>query len=393
MKRFTLIAAAILMMTVSANAQGLGGLLGKLTGSGDTNAGSIVSSITDLLSGKSALSPETIAGNWNYTGSAISFKSDNNPLSNIASTAAQSTIEKKLDGYLQKVGISQGLFGFTFNEDGTMAIKYGSKSFPGTWTLDQQNATLNMKVASLINMKGEEIIPLQYDKAAFDGYGKALALGKIIGETDDEEQYQYGFWDLEGHQLSDMVFSDVEANIFGYILQIDGKTYYTMSFNEGLTPFFNNDEDEESIVEESSLFGYLDRQGRVAIKPQFSSAEPFSDGLAAVGLPNDDGNGELYGYIDTSGKMVVPAIYSVVAPFVAGLGVVRTTDGEVIVIDKQGNHIMDVPGYDAEIIVDDNGLGLTRIKVTGYDDNVKYYDRTGKLIKMLVDGEYLYPRP
>jgi hypothetical protein len=245
----------------------------------------------------------------------------------------------------------------------------------------------------IINMKGEEIIPIQYDKTAFDGFSKALAFGKKIGETDGEEQYQYGFWDLEGHQLSDMVFSDVEANIFGYILQIDGKTYYTntMSFNEGFTPFYY--EDEESIVEESPSFGYLDRQGRVAIKPQFSSAEPFSDGLAGVGLPNDDGDGELYGYIDTSGKMVVPAIYSAVSPFVAGLGVVTTTDGEVIVIDKQGNRIMEVPGYDAEIIVDDNGLGLTLIKVTGYDDNVKFYDRTGKLIKMLVDGEYLYPRP
>ena len=176
MKRVTLIAAAILMMTVSANAQGLGGLLGKLTGSGDTNAGSIVSSITDLLSGKSALSPETIAGNWNYTGSAISFKSDNNPLSNIASTAAQSTIEKKLDGYLQKVGISQGLFGFTFNEDGTMAIKYGSKSFPGTWTLDQQNATLNMKVASLINMKGYVAVKNGKMELLFD----ATTMMKII---------------------------------------------------------------------------------------------------------------------------------------------------------------------------------------------------------------------
>ena len=176
MKRFTLIAAAILMVTVSANAQGLGGLLGKLTGSGDTNAGSIVSSITDLLSGKSALSPETIAGNWNYTGSAISFESDNNPLSNIASTAAQSTIEKKLDGYLQKVGISQGLFGFTFNEDGTMAIKYGSKSFPGTWTLDQQNATLNMKVASLINMKGYVAVKNGKMELLFD----ATTMMKII---------------------------------------------------------------------------------------------------------------------------------------------------------------------------------------------------------------------
>ena len=139
----------------------------------------------------------------------------------------------------------------------------------------------------VINIKGEEIIPLQYDKAAFDGYGKALALGIKIGETDGEEQYQYGFWNFEGHQLSDMVFSDAVANIFGYILQIDGKTYYTntMSFNEGFTPFYY--EDEESIVEESPSFGYLDRQGRVAIKPQFSSAEPFSDGLAGVerGLP------------------------------------------------------------------------------------------------------------
>ena len=247
----------------------------------------------------------------------------------------------------------------------------------------------------IINMKGEEIIPLQYDKTAFDGYSKALAFGKKIGETDGEEQYQYGFWDFEGHQLSDMVFSDVDANIFGCTLQlqIDGKTYYTntMSYNEGFMPFYYYNEDEESIVEESPSFGYLDRQGRVAIKPQFSSAEPFSDGLAAVGLPNDDGDGELYGYIDTSGKMVVPAIYSAVTPFVAGLGIVTTTDDEAIVIDKQSNRIMEVPGYGAGIIVDENGQTL--IKVTGYDDNAKFYDTTGKLIKMLVDGQYLYPRP
>ena len=89
--------------------------------------------------------------------------------------------------------------------------------------------------------------------------------------------------------------------------------------------------------------------------------------------------------------MVVPAIYSAVSPFVAGLGIVTTTDDEAIVIDKQSNRIMEVPGYGAGIIVDENGQTL--IKVTGYDDNAKFYDTTGKLIKMLVDGQYLYPRP
>ena len=156
MKRIFLLAAAILMMTVSAQAQGLGGLLSKIGGSGNNNttAGGIVSSITDLLSGKSALSAETIAGTWNYTGSAISFKSDDNPLSNIASNVAQGTLENKLDGYLKKVGITEGLFGFTFNEDGTMAMQYGSKTFPGTWTLDKENATINMKMAKFLNIKG-----------------------------------------------------------------------------------------------------------------------------------------------------------------------------------------------------------------------------------------------
>ena len=155
MKRIVLITAAILMMTFQANAQGLGGLLGKLTDAANSEgAGALVSSITDLLSGKSALTKEAIVGTWNYTGSAVSFKSENNALSNIASGVAQSTIEKKLDGYLQKVGISEGLFGFTFNEDGTMVIKYGSKTFNGTWDLDKENAKLNMKVASFVNMKG-----------------------------------------------------------------------------------------------------------------------------------------------------------------------------------------------------------------------------------------------
>ena len=156
MKRIILITAAILMMTFQANAQnGLGGLLGKLSNAANSEgAGSLVSSITDLLSGKSALTKEAIVGTWNYTGSAISFKSADNALSSLASGVAQTTVEKKLDGYLQKVGISKGLFGFTFNEDGTMAVKYGSRTFNGTWTLDQENATLNMKMASFVNMKG-----------------------------------------------------------------------------------------------------------------------------------------------------------------------------------------------------------------------------------------------
>ena len=180
MKKISLIIAAILLMAPASAQSGLGGLLGKLGqlagGTSDGNAGSLVTSITDLLTGKSALSPEAIAGTWNYTGSAISFKSDENVLSNIASTAAKSTLENKLDGYLKKVGITEGLFGFTFNEDGTMAMQYGSKTFSGTWTLDKENATIHMKMASLINVKGYVAVKNGRMELLFD----VTAMMKII---------------------------------------------------------------------------------------------------------------------------------------------------------------------------------------------------------------------
>ena len=157
MKRFLIVAAAVLCLTVTASAQStLGSILGKITGNTGSNstAGDLITSITDLISGKAGLTADKIVGTWNYTGSAITFKSSTNALSNLAGTAATSAIEKKLDQYLSKVGISQGLFGFTFNEDGTMFVKYGSKSFNGTWTLDADNSVVNMKIKSLINMKG-----------------------------------------------------------------------------------------------------------------------------------------------------------------------------------------------------------------------------------------------
>ena len=136
MKRILISAVAVLVLTVSASAQsGLGSILGKIGGavtSGDS--GSLITSITDLISGKSGLTADKLYGTWNYTGSAITFKSSSNALSNLASSAATSSIEKKLDQYLAKVGISQGIFGFTFNQDGTMSVNYGSKKFTGTWT-------------------------------------------------------------------------------------------------------------------------------------------------------------------------------------------------------------------------------------------------------------------
>jgi hypothetical protein len=85
-----------------------------------------------------------------------------------------------------------------------------------------------------------------------------------------------------------------------------------------------------SGIDNSPLYGYIDRSGSTAIKPQFGRASDFSDGLAQVsigdkprgGYGRDEGEGWLTtlerivrpqsdlgiiyrsGYIDRSGKYV-----------------------------------------------------------------------------------------
>ncbi len=57
-------------------------------------------------------------------------------------------------------------------------------------------------------------------------------------------------------------------------------------------------------IEQNKKWGYIDRDGKTVIPPQFEFAEEFSEGLALVQL-----NGK-WGFIDASGTLVIDARYS-----------------------------------------------------------------------------------
>lgn len=59
----------------------------------------------------------------------------------------------------------------------------------------------------------------------------------------------------------------------------------------------------------SGLWGYVDRQGAVKIKPQFKEASEFCNGYAAVKL------GDKYGLIVPSGQFTVQPIYDLVSEY------------------------------------------------------------------------------
>jgi len=92
-----------------------------------------------------------ITGTWSYSGSAVSFDSDN-LLNKAGGTVAASTVESKLDTQLAKVGIKAGATSFTFNEDGTFTSVLGKRTVKGTYTYDSSASTINLKFSGLVGM-------------------------------------------------------------------------------------------------------------------------------------------------------------------------------------------------------------------------------------------------
>ena len=88
-----------------------------------------------------------------------------------------------------------------------------------------------------------------------------------------------------------------------FVLPTDIKFSIYPAFSEGFLPVYRE-------IGGKKLYGYLDRTGKVAIDFQFTAADPFSDGLAAVEQRvtqlKTDGRADtrnFNGYINSKGKL------------------------------------------------------------------------------------------
>src|SRR5215831_7728385 len=80
-------------------------------------------------------------------------------------------------------------------------------------------------------------------------------------------------------------------------------------------------------------YGYVDTTGKLVIPPLFRSAEPFSEGLAAIQTET----GGKWGYIDKTGTVVIPPMFATGDSFKAGRAAVQTEmDGKWGYINRTG---------------------------------------------------------
>lgn len=141
MKKFVIRISALcamLMGSVTSNAQSLQDILGSITGSSSSQSSSsssdLISGLVSIFSSQNNATEKSIVGTWDYQEPAVVLSSDN-VLTSIAAKAASNKIESQLQTYLTKYGIKPGAMSITFTEDGKFTETLGTKTITGTWQL------------------------------------------------------------------------------------------------------------------------------------------------------------------------------------------------------------------------------------------------------------------
>ncbi len=163
-------------------------------------------------------------------------------------------------------------------------------------------------------------------------------------------------------------------------------------------------------VYENGRWGYADAGGRVVIAARFDAALPFADGLARVGvvdeeLPEIGASPNIkWGYIDERGRVLVELRYAVLRDFSEGLAAAAVPDEEKPerpvfgrgerrnlkwgYVERGGREVIPMQFLNA----DDFAEGLAAVNPGGGDDgkgegsmcgrpgNYGYIDRTGAFV-------------
>lgn len=120
-------------------------------------------------------------------------------------------------------------------------------------------------------------------------------------------------------------------------------------------------------VMENGKYGYIDKTGKVVIKPQYENTMGFNEGLAATKY------GGKYGYIDTKGKWIIKPQFDFTYMFSDGLAMVEI-DKKTAWIDKTGKIVIKPQEFEKTAV----GFKEGRLAVKK-GGKWGYLDKTGKM--------------
>ena len=180
-------------------------------------------------------------------------------------------------------------------------------------------------------------------KQAREAYAYSEGLAWVI-ELHDDTLLHCTFYDTEGRKAIDLT-------------GLEGDPWAAGGFSCGRFP----------VKDRSGRYGYIDREGKLAIPCQFDAAEPFgSNGLAIVKT------GDKRGIIDRDGKYRINPQFNIIVPY-GGSSVVRIGEGKWGYVDEEGKFLIN-PQFERALPF----VGGDLAAATSDGELWGYIDREGK---------------
>jgi hypothetical protein len=133
-------------------------------------------------------------------------------------------------------------------------------------------------------------------------------------------------------------------------------------------------------VRADGKFGYIDKKGKLVVKPEFAGGSRFSEGLAAVQLTK----GGRVGFIDETGNLVIPIQFDLADPFSEGYAAVMK-NRKWGFIDRTGQIVIPI-ALDAAELFSGGAAAVARIETTNAT-TFFYINRNGE---PLLEKKYFF---
>lgn len=208
-----------------------------------------------------------------------------------------------------------------------------------------------------INPKGETVLQTDFVDAGFFSNDRAL-----VGEKQEDGKILYGFIDTKGNAVIPPQYKEVTC------------------FSDGIA----------FVVKEEHTPAAINVDGNILFTlPQVDEVRQYTEGLAAFASYNELGE-KKWGFMDKEGKIIIAPQYANAFSFCNGRAVVAEQKNEYGIIDKQGNYIVNPYLFEATVGQSGNnyalGLGIGESLVFDLEGNKKL---STKLMIVAVDGDLL----
>ncbi|OFX39327.1 MAG: hypothetical protein A2X08_04185 [Bacteroidetes bacterium GWA2_32_17] len=257
-----------------------------------------------------------------------------------------------------------------------------------------------------VDLTGKIVINPQFNSATvfIDGIALVRSADNKYGYIGEDGKYKINPTYKSALPFSEGLACVVPEN--GKPQFIDEKNNVKFTVNTGeVCGSFNNG---LALVKVEDKYGYIDKEGKMKINPQFDIAYPFNEGLATVVISNkkenkdkaaldslnaqldaalqnlDNSNNQkvvyssyqkrenLYGFINKKGEIIINPQFKSAISFSEGLAVV--SDGEKYgYIDKNGKYVIN-PQFDAA------GDFKNGMAIISQGSMYGYIDKEGKII-------------